>query len=176
MIVEYDCQQCGTHVRKSRSPATMKSPPRFCSQRCNGEARRGTGSGPRPNHNFECAACGAACSVYRSPSAIAPRYCSLACMGADQVGAGNPSFTGGRVRQSNGYIWVLAPDHPHADCRGYVYEHRLVVEQLIGRLLAPVEVVHHRNRVRDDNRPENLQLMESQAEHVRLHHREDHHV
>lgn len=173
MIVEYDCQQCGGHVRKSRSPATMKVPPRFCSQRCNGEAHRGTGTGPRPNHTFTCLNCGTACSVYRSPSAIAPRYCSLLCIGAAQVGAANPSYTGGRVRNSSGYIWALAPDHPHADVRGYVYEHRLVMEQMVGRPLTRDEVVHHRNRVRDDNRPENLQLMESQAAHMRLHREED---
>jgi hypothetical protein len=32
------------------------------------------------------------------------------------------------------------------------------MEQQIGRYLLPGETVHHRNGVKDDNRPENLEL------------------
>jgi hypothetical protein len=40
-----------------------------------------------------------------------------------------------------------------------IAEHRLVVEQHIGRSLEPWESVHHRNGVRDDNRFENLEIV-----------------
>lgn len=170
MIVEYDCEWCGTHVRKRRSPATMRgNAGRFCSQKCNGASRKGTGSGPAPNHTFTCTVCGRECSVYRSPSAQPPTTCSLKCTGIKQRGDGNPSFSGGRHVADSGYVRVLAADHPQADVRGYVYEHRLVMEEQIGRRLRPGEVVHHINHVRDDNRPENLQLFESHSEHIKFH-------
>lgn len=51
-----------------------------------------------------------------------------------------------------------ARDHPRANRDGYVLEHVLVMEQQLGRYLLPGENVHHLNGVKDDNRPENLEL------------------
>ncbi len=169
MKIEFDCVVCGKRVVKIRSPANLTAPPRYCSQKCHGEARLGTGSGLTPNHNFTCERCGRAVSVHRTPSAPPPRFCSIGCLGLAQHGEANPAFTGGRYLNTGGYVMVLRPDHPEADPRGYVYEHRLVASEALGRALRPGEVVHHKNEVKDDNRPENLHVFASQAEHVKHH-------
>lgn len=87
-------------------------------------------------------------------------------------GKDSPNFKRGSYINDAGYILVLKPDHPHATALGYVREHRLVMEQFIGRSLGRNEVVHHINGIKNDNRIENLELMKDTVEHHReeVHH------
>lgn len=55
-----------------------------------------------------------------------------------------------------GYVMVKVPEHPKAFRGGWYYEHRLVMERELGRVLLTHETVHHLNEVKTDNREVNL--------------------
>lgn len=172
MICEFTCIVCGKSCRKRRSPANVKSDPKYCSQKCHGEDRKGKGPGRAKTAVFDCAVCDKHVETYRSPAQIRDaKYCSLKCLGLAQLCENNPAFSGGRVLLNNGYFVCLATLHPNADSRGYVLEHRLVMEDQIGRFLTKKEVVHHIDGNPWNNHPSNLRLFASQAEHL-AHHRE----
>jgi len=68
---------------------------------------------------------------------------------------------------NDGYVNLWDPSHPCAKKSGYVLEHRAVACKMLGRTLRPGEVVHHRNADKADNRPENLEVFATNAEHLR---------
>lgn len=73
-------------------------------------------------------------------------------------GAANLNWKGGRTVDPRGYVLIKMPEHPGADVRGYVYEHRLVMERELGRLLLPGERVRHSDNNPGNNDLENLCL------------------
>ncbi len=77
----------------------------------------------------------------------------------------------GKIKRS-GYIYLKRRDHPNCGKQGYVAEHRIVMEEYLGRHLTKKEVVHHINDNREDNRIENLKLFESHGQHTKLAHPE----
>lgn len=83
------------------------------------------------------------------------------------VGELNPNYSGGKYVDDKGYVRVLAPEHP-SSIRGYIYEHRAVMEGYLNRYLQPWESVHHINEIKTDNRVENLFLCTA-GEHSALH-------
>ena len=78
------------------------------------------------------------------------------------------NWKGGIRRTFYGYIYLLMPDHPKANSRGYVQRSHLVAEEMLGRYLYPNEMTHHKNSIKDDDRPENIEIT-TQSKHVSSH-------
>lgn len=65
----------------------------------------------------------------------------------------------GYVDPKLGYRRVCRMGHPNATkSNGLIFEHTLVMSEMLGRPLMKGENVHHKNDIRTDNRPENLEL------------------
>lgn len=67
------------------------------------------------------------------------------------------------------YEYVVNKEHPRAFSDGRVFKHIVVAEKKIGRFLLPDEVVHHKNKNKRDNDPENLIVFATESDHVRFH-------
>ena len=84
-----------------------------------------------------------------------------------RVGKLNPSWNGAKPRYRKGYRYVAVPGT--FDKRGRTCwrpEHRLVMEETLGRPLTDEEVVHHRDDNPLNNDPKNLQLFPSNGAHL----------
>lgn len=108
------------------------------------------------------------CGLSYHPTRKDQRYCSSKCSGdSRRKFLSIPECLESASRKLDkkiGYVRVYCPMHPEANTWGYVYEHRLIMESIIGRHLKKDEHIHHINGKRWDNSPENLQIM-SPSEH-----------
>ena len=72
---------------------------------------------------------------------------------------GNPNtvLNDGKTGDKDDYVFIRVTSG-NGNLGKYKYEHRLVMEQTLGRELLTTETIHHKNGIRNDNRPENLEL------------------
>lgn len=119
-----------------------------------------------------CAHCNEEKKV-RSDNLKDKNFCSPSCSQKYRLRnpSEHPSWKGGVRISSSGYIERRLPNHHRARSNGYVFEHILVAEEKIGRHLEHNEQVHHKNKIKTDNRPENLEVVDI-ADHARLHSKE----
>lgn len=146
MPVTLTCTVCGTEFTRPPSHAARIKEP-TCSRKCNGA-----------NRGRDWAKHGSKGRAAWSPETEQAYRQKI-------TGEGNPCWRGGSYIDDKGYRRVRMPNHPKAQQNGYVLEHVLVAEAMLGRPLKPGEEVHHKNRVRDDNRPENLKVYASHCGH-----------
>lgn len=137
--VDKGCAVCGNALSVSART--------YCSPAC-------SAAGQRTGAEVPCEICGTPFYVKAHDQGV-KRYCSIVChseaMRIDGMGS--------RYLRRDGYISVYYPKHPDASSNRQVMEHRLVMETVIGRRLTKDEQVHHINGIRNDNRPENLELI-----------------
>lgn len=76
-------------------------------------------------------------------------------------------WNGGISYDTKGHKRLYMPDNP-SSISGMIAEHRYVMEKHLGRKLNSAEVIHHINKIPDDNRIENLKIMTA-SEHSKLH-------
>lgn len=79
----------------------------------------------------------------------AVRFCSTACA--------NRAREKKTKIDRHGYVYHYLDGSTKANQK-QIYEHRQVMQRMIGRPLTVHETVHHKNGIRSDNRPENLEL------------------
>jgi hypothetical protein len=75
-----------------------------------------------------------------------------------RIGTKNPSWKGGRYKTASGHILIYAPNHPARNVNNRIFEHRLIIENKIGRRLKKGEAVHHIDGCPNNNKLSNLFL------------------
>lgn len=83
-------------------------------------------------------------------------------------GKNNSMWKGGKRKRTDGYVYILVPEHPRSS-RNYVMEHILIAENALGKRLPIKSQVHHIDNNRSNNNNNNLIVCENDEYHKLLH-------
>lgn len=144
------CVVCGTEFY--RQPKFVAAGRKYCSTACAAIGKLSVVT-EKP-----CAHCGKVMTL--RPSGLVRVYCSRDCWREAKYKRAMARTHNGRPARlmHDGYVKVWEPEHP-SGTKGWVLEHRLLMEQNLGRPLTSEEEVDHINSDRSDNRLENLQVL-----------------
>lgn len=187
-MVETICAYCGKKF-KCQQWRLRERKHVFCCRECAGKYK----SEHNPNYKF-CEICGK--KIKLKPYTIAKQKhfcCSYKCMGElrkqiylgnenpnyNNRGSKNPLWKSDRKISNYGYVLIRKEDHPFNNIDGFVFEHRLVAEKYFlndknsvwingQQYLSPDYIVHHKDHNRQNNSPDNLEIM-TESEHQQLH-------
>lgn len=153
------CRVCGTEFY--RQPAYIKQGRMLCSEACNKAWQS------RNSQVKTCLVCGEQFRVAVSESFF--KYCKRACYELGRVARPTGRMHNGKHVRLNdkGYVLIWEPEHPNQSQGGWQFEHRLVVEQALGRYLTSAEQVDHINQNKSDNRIENLQVLDASSHAIK---------
>ncbi|MEK9207765.1 MAG: hypothetical protein AAB922_04735 [Patescibacteria group bacterium] len=159
------CKVCGT-VRYVKKGVAEKDNPQFCSKKCYAINKKASGLFKKGEYR-ECGICKK--EIYVQQWQIARghgKFCSAQCrhIHLSKIFKGESSYAwkGGQYIDSHGYVYLRAEGHPRV-ANNYVKRAVLVLENKIERYLSPGEISHHVNGVKNDDRPENLEVMTRDA-------------
>ena len=136
----------------------------YCSNKCSGISKRGDVI------NTQCAFCGKEMNKRKwELNGSVNNFCNKECYYEyirenPKTGEYHPNWNGG-VYMQDGYKSLKQEDG------SYKFEHRIVMEEYLGRELSSDEIIHHIDGNRSNNDISNLQLL-SRTEHIEIH-RED---
>lgn len=163
---EYICTTCSKCFVRYKSQIKNPDKP-FCSKSCFDEHRRFTSIVKK------CLRCETEwVAPHGQSKEYRRKFCSQTCkntyLSERYTGKRKNTIKGWRMT-TQGYVEVFKPDHPRANSQGYVKRMVLAMEEKIGRVLNDKEVVHHIDKNKTNDSPENLMLFSSNAEHIGYH-------
>ncbi len=134
----------------------------YCSKKCHA-------SGMLSGEERTCVHCGKGFYLGKKLAAARPdeSCCSPECRYDHYRKALSPAWKGGHYfsgSAGHGFTYVERPGYTTT----HMQDHRVAASRALGRLVERGEVVMHINRIKTDNRPENLYLCESMSHYAKI--------